>query len=150
MFNPSLIGAVALAAIVTAGAADAQTVDPAKYPEFAGQWVRNTGTQWDPTKPHGIKQQAPLIPEYQALFEANLADLAKGGEGYNPQLRCFPGGMPRMMIAYDPLQLILTPQITYIWVHQNGRVSPNLHGRTRLAGQSQAGLSGLFDRPMGG
>ena len=35
----------------------------------------------DPSKPFGHGQQAPLTAEYQAIFEANLADLAAGGEG---------------------------------------------------------------------
>jgi redox-sensitive bicupin YhaK (pirin superfamily) len=32
--------------------------------------------QFDPHKPAGRAQQAPLTPEYQAIFEANMADQA--------------------------------------------------------------------------
>jgi len=120
MLYQSLIGAIVLATALSATVANAQTVDQTKYPELAGQWVRNVGAQWDPTMPRGIGQQAPFIPEYQAILEANIAQLATGGEGFNPQIKCLPGGMPRMMIAYDPIQVILTPDITYIWVHQMG------------------------------
>ncbi len=120
MLDRSSIATIALAVLLTALTASAQPVDETKYPELAGQWVRNVGAQWDPSKPRGIRQQPPLIPEYQAIFEANLAELAAGGETYNPQLKCIPGGMPRMMIAYDPIQVIITPEITYIWVHQMG------------------------------
>jgi hypothetical protein len=34
-----------------------------------------------PTLPWGAGQQAPLTPEYRAIFEASLADQAKRGEG---------------------------------------------------------------------
>jgi hypothetical protein len=115
-----LIGALALAAAFSAPAARGQPVDQAKYPAFDGQWVRNIGAQWDTSRPRGPKQQAPLTAEYQAIFEANWAQLFSGGETYNPQIKCIPGGMPRMMIAYEPIQVILTPETTYIWVEQMG------------------------------
>ena len=117
------IGALALAACLCWSSAGARAFDDNKYPDLSGgQWLRtDVGTpRYDPSKPAGRGQQAPLIPEYQAIFEANLAELAAGGETYNPQLKCIPGGMPRMMIAYDPIQVIITPEITYIWVHQMG------------------------------
>jgi hypothetical protein len=47
-------------------------------------------------------QQAPLTAEYQAKFEANLADQASGGQGTAETFVCLPNGMPRMMTAYDP------------------------------------------------
>jgi hypothetical protein len=34
----------------------AQLLDPARYPEFAGQGIRNVGAQSDPIKPCGIGQ----------------------------------------------------------------------------------------------
>src|SRR5206468_2578713 len=39
---------------------------------------------------------------------------ASGSQDYNPQARCLPGGMPRMMIAYEPMEIIVTPEITYV------------------------------------
>jgi hypothetical protein len=116
--NP--VGAVAVVAALSVAAANAQSVDATKYPDFAGQWVRNVGAQWDPGKPRALGQQAPFTPEYQAILEANVAQLAAGSERFNPQIKCLPGGMPRMMLAYDPIQVILTPDVTYIWVHQMG------------------------------
>ena len=76
--------------------------------------MRPGAAQWDPTKPAGLRQQAPLTPEYQAVFEANLATTASGGQEYNPQVNCLPAGMPRVMIAYDALEFIITPEITYM------------------------------------
>jgi hypothetical protein len=114
------INAIVLAVSLTSPTQSAQAVDGTKHSEFAGQWVRTVGAQWDPSKPRGIGQQAPLIPDYQAIFEASLAEQKSGGDTYNPQARCIPGGMPRMMIAYEPIQLIVTPEITYVWVEQMG------------------------------
>jgi len=104
-----------LAAMLSVGIAGARAGDTAKYPELNGQWSRGTpGAQWDPSKPGGLRQQAPLTPEYQAIFEANLKALASGSEGYNAHSRCFPAGMPRMMLAYEPVDVIVTPETTYI------------------------------------
>jgi hypothetical protein len=93
----------------------ARAADNTKYPDLNGQWSRGTpGAAWDPTKPGGLRQQAPLTAEYQAIFEANLKSTASGGEDYNLHSRCYPAGMPRMMLAYEPLDIILTPETTYI------------------------------------
>jgi hypothetical protein len=116
----SAIGATALLVLFAAETADGQGVDKRRYPALDGQWVRNIGAQWDASQPRGPKQQTPLNAEYQAIFEANWAELFTGGEIYNPQIKCVPGGMPRMMIAYEPIEVILTPAITYIWVEQMG------------------------------
>jgi hypothetical protein len=108
-------GAMALAATLSIGISGARADDTAKYPELNGQWSRGTpGAQWDPSKPGGLRQQAPLTAEYQAIFEANLKALASGNEGYNSHSRCFPAGMPRMMLAYEPVDVIVTPETTYI------------------------------------
>jgi len=105
-----------IAALVTAAASiteRASAHDEQKYPALAGQWVRaHQRSQWDPSKPRGLAQQAPLTPEYQAIFEANLAALRT--TTVDPQLRCLPSGVPRMMIAYEPLEFILTKDTVYI------------------------------------
>jgi hypothetical protein len=107
--------AIVLAASLGMTTAGAQAVDDASYPRFNAQWSRATGgAQWDPTKRAGLAQQPPLTPEYQAIFEANIAALAAGSEGYNAQAFCVPSGMPRMMIAYEPMEIIVTPEITYV------------------------------------
>src|SRR5215472_4515304 len=114
------IAALTLIAALCACVRAAPAWEDAKYPDFRGQWVRNIGAQWDTSKPRGLTQQAPYTAEYQAIFEANLAELNSGGEGYNPQFNCIPGGMPRVMIVYDPMEVIITPLITYLWVQQMG------------------------------
>ena len=95
----------------------ARALDGAAYPDWRGQWVRidgGHGPQFDPSKPPGRGQQVPLNAEYRAIFEANLANLATGNQPYNPQLGCLPPGMPRTMILYEPMEAIVTPEITYM------------------------------------
>jgi hypothetical protein len=108
------LGAWVLAAAGLAVAAAGARADDTNYPDIAGTWMRPGAAQWDPTKPAGLRQQAPLTAEYQAVFEGNLRATAAGGQEYNPQVNCMPAGMPRLMIAYDQLEFIITPEITYI------------------------------------
>ena len=108
-----IVLAAALCTVISA----AQAFDDAKYPDLRGQWIRLSPPGqpgFDPSKPRGRGQEAPLTPEYQAVFEANLADLAAGGEGLWPGYTCRPPGMPAMMTAYEPLEIIVQPDITYI------------------------------------
>jgi hypothetical protein len=111
------IGTIALAAALTLPVVCAQAFDETKYPSWKGQWLRVGGGQgapWDPSKPGGLAQQAPLTPEYQAIYEANLKDQAAGGQGTDPSFRCIPVGMPRVMIAVQPMEIVITPEATYI------------------------------------
>jgi hypothetical protein len=94
--------------------AGAQAQDMSKYPDWSGQWLRIGGIQWDPGKPLGRGQQPPLTPEYQAIFDASLADQSRGGQGNNARFTCIPHGMPRTMTATFPFEIIITPKITYI------------------------------------
>jgi hypothetical protein len=109
-----LLGAIMIAAGLATAGGGARALDEATYPDIRGTWMRPGAAQWDPTKPAGLRQQAPLTPEYQAVFEGNLKTTASGGQEYNPQVNCIPAGMPRVMIAYDQLELIITSDVTYI------------------------------------
>jgi hypothetical protein len=98
------------------GAIDANAQVQASYPDWSGQWTRGPGmgVGWDPTKPPGLGQQAPLTPEYRHIFEASLADKALGGLGGDPTGLCLPHGMPRMMIGIYPIEFVVTPKVTYV------------------------------------
>jgi hypothetical protein len=86
-----------------------------KYPDWRGQWQRASGVQWDPTKPPARGQQVPLTAEYQVIYDKALKEQQTvGGQDYNPQIRCIPSGMPRAMIAYEPLEILVTPEVTYV------------------------------------
>ncbi len=109
------IGTLALAAFLAIGAAPAHA--DATYPDWNGQWRNPTagrgGNPWDPTKPMGLRQEAPLTPEYQAVFEASLRDQAKGGQGNSLGASCVLPGMPKVMNFSDPMEIIIRPKLTY-------------------------------------
>jgi len=115
MLYRSLIGAAALASFC---ATSAGAFDETKYPDWKGAWVRVgvpgvTGQPgYDPTKKGGVDQAAPLTPEYQAIFAANIKDQEAGGQGTDPTYTCLSPGMPRVMTTFDPIEILVTPQLT--------------------------------------
>jgi hypothetical protein len=109
-----LFSVVVLTSSLLALAGGARAWDDAKYPDWKGQWERIGGGQYDPAKRGGRAQQPPLVPEYQKIWEANLAEEASGGQNYNPMAHCVPTGMPRMMTVYQPMEIIITPDVTYV------------------------------------
>src|SRR5262245_17635266 len=108
------IGALALAVTLGLANEEASAFDDARYPDWKGQWVRIGPGVFDPTKPNGRGQAPPLTAEYRAVWEANLAAVETGAQNYNPQARCMPGGMPRIMVAFEPMEIIVRPDTTYI------------------------------------
>ena len=74
------IGAMLLASVLGAAMDNAQAFDESKYPDWKGQWLRtDTGApRYDPSKPSGRGQKAPLKPEFAAVLEESLAEQAKG------------------------------------------------------------------------
>jgi hypothetical protein len=117
------MGVLALAlGIGLAGAisdARSQTMDLGKYPDIAGGWGRSEVYQW------ARGEKPPLTPEYQAVLESNLADRATGGQGFDAMYRCFPPGMPRQMHLYSPMEIVITPKITYLLIdhiHDDRRI----------------------------
>jgi hypothetical protein len=123
MTSPRSIGAIAAAVLcMSAACGHAGAQDVPKYPDWSGQWktaVKPTsqlafGFNWDPDKGPGPAQQAPLTPEYQARYEANLADQAAGGQGDERHSYCIPLGMPRLMTVVYPMEIVITPKTTYV------------------------------------
>jgi hypothetical protein len=117
------IGAMLIAAALLAAASGAQAFDDAKYPDFKGQWNRYVvpgvagQPSFDQAKPWGKGQQAPLTPEYQAVLDESIADQQRGGLGNNVEhSMCVAAGMPFMMIAFRPLEFVVTPGTTYILI----------------------------------
>jgi hypothetical protein len=110
----SSICAVALAVVLATPSA-AQVVDFGKYPDFKGQWAR-TG---NPNNWRALAGPAPLTPEYQKVFADIQADLKAGGAGNWPSTFCIPAGMPAMMSFYDPAEIIVMPETTYILISHN-------------------------------
>jgi hypothetical protein len=117
------IGAAALTAALLIAAPGAQAFDDAKYPNLKGQWNRIGSPRWDQQDRYG--ERAPLIPEYQAIHAANLADQRAGGQGTDPTYTCLAPGMPRAMVAYEAMEVVVTPDTTYILIdhiHDSRRI----------------------------
>ena len=115
------------ASVLLATIAGASAFDQTKYPDLHGLWRRgpNTGPAveargranvFDPSKGWGPAQLPPLTPEYQARFEANLADQSAGGQGIGETFACVSPGMPRVTNAYGQSEFVITPGTTHILV----------------------------------
>jgi hypothetical protein len=100
---------LALVAALLLPAAPALAFDQSKYPDLKGQWLRVGSPRWDDA-------HAPLTPEYQAIYQANLKDMAAGGQGIDPTYTCISPGMPRIMNVYDPMEVVVTPATTHILI----------------------------------
>jgi hypothetical protein len=128
MLYRSSIATIALAVALSMAQSAARAADESKYPDLNGRWVRVGGPNW--VQPADLPQFHPvydprsylpppsglLTPEYQAIYDANRADQAAGGVGDVPSTFCIPQGMPMMMDLYDPMEIIVTPAITYILI----------------------------------
>ena len=119
-----------VAFVATAGAAAAQD---SKYPDLRGQWlgvlrgVPNLPGQpsFDPNKPWGKGQNAPLTAEYEKVLEANLRSQEEGGFGEWRGSYCYGFGMPLIAYGFQPMEIIVTPETTYLqvnWVEHVRRV----------------------------
>jgi hypothetical protein len=130
MFYRDAFGMISLAAGLCMTACSAWAFDDGKYPDLSGQWIGvrppQTGPapegfargqpSFDPTKRWGSTQDAPLTPEYRVIFEANIADQRAGGQGTNATSTCLAPGMPMVMNAHSPMEIIVLPETTYILV----------------------------------
>ncbi len=119
MHNRERVAAIAIVALaLSVGGARAED---AKYPDWTGQWLRfavkiPTQPSHDQTKPWGLGQEAPLTPEYEAVLRESIADQANGGLGNFPTTLGRPAGMPHMMMAFQPLEFVVTPEVTYVMI----------------------------------
>jgi hypothetical protein len=126
----SSIGTAAVVATLVMTSMAAQAFEDAKYPDLSGQWVAvRLGVRgqpaFDPTKPWGLGQQAPLTPEYQKVLEESIREQAQGTQGnWLSGVSCLPTGMPTMMTLYRPMEIVVLPETTYIRIdhtHQSHR-----------------------------
>jgi hypothetical protein len=116
MLNRTTIAAVMVAAALSLTAAAAQ--DDPRYPDWSGQWRKAPDggpPRYDPSKPDGAGQQAPLKEEFRRVHEASMADQALGGQGlYIMSAKCIPMGMPFQMSIVFPFEFVITPKTTFI------------------------------------
>jgi hypothetical protein len=116
MLNRTAIAAAVVAVALSLTAAGAQ--DDPRYPDWSGQWRKAPDggpPRYDPSKPDGAGQQAPLKDEYRRIHEASMADQAQGGPGlYVMSVKCIPMGMPFQMSIVFPFEFVITPKTTYV------------------------------------
>ena len=109
--------ALGTAAVLGAAVAAAQPVfDPAKYPDWKGQWLRTgRGARQcvDPPSRSGSASGA-ADGEIPGDLRGRRQDEADGGQGIDPTYLCVPSGMPSGMIAVLPMEIIVTPETTYV------------------------------------
>ena len=98
--------------------AGAQAHDESKYPDWSGQWIKAPDggpPRYDPSKPDGRGQQAPLKEQYRLVHEASMADQAAGGQGlYISSVKCIPMGMPFQMSIVFPFEFVVTEKTTFV------------------------------------
>jgi hypothetical protein len=143
MLHQSRIAAVALAAALATTVTSARAWDDTRYPDLKGQWVRGYPglSRFDPAKPIGPRQEAPLTAEYQAIYQANLVEQAAGGQGIDPTYRCLPPGMPRIMHVYSPMEIVVTPETTYILIE-------HIHDSRRIYTDGRDWPASMYDDPQ--
>jgi hypothetical protein len=107
-----------MAAALMAAPAVAQVVDFGKYPDLKGAWDR-TGP---PNNWRQLSGPPPLTPEYQKIYDASIAEQKEGRPGNWPSTFCLPEGMPAMMNLYNPMEIVVTPDTTYILMSHNNDV----------------------------
>ena len=115
MYYRILIGVIAIAGTLSLSPATAEwPPDLSKYPDWSDQWYRvGPIGQYNSATPRN-NQGAPLNAQYQKIFEDGLADEKLGGQGNDPTYTCLPDGMPRVMNAIFPMELIVMPKMTYV------------------------------------
>jgi hypothetical protein len=137
MNSRDMFPALALIGVLLASSMSAQAEDK-KYPNWKGEWepifARMPGQQlrFDPSKPFAKGQEAPLTEEYKKIYEDNLAEIARGGQGlFLYHASCLPSGMPSMM-STGRHEWIITPETTYFHreddmrrIFTDGRPWPN-------------------------
>jgi len=116
------IATLTLAAGLSLLAGAAQAFDESKYPDWKGKWQRPVGERPVWVKP---PDKAPLTAEYQAIFDWDVADQKAGGHGTEPSWMCLPPGMPRAMNVFEPMEIVITPKVTFVLIshiHDNRRI----------------------------
>jgi hypothetical protein len=119
MWHRPPLFALALTAALSAAMPSARAHDESKYPNWKGPWLPvvpplpGQQVRFDPSKPFGKGQEAPLTNEYKKVHDDSMADQAEGGLGNYPTATCHPGGMPRMM-TYNTQEYVITAETTYI------------------------------------
>lgn len=92
-----------------------------QYPDWSGQWTRIGSLNWEP-EGYAVAGPPPLTEEYQAIRESYVAQREQGILAGDPPATCLPPGMPRVMKMSFPMEIIITPDITYIYADWDSQI----------------------------
>lgn len=102
------------------------TINNVTRPNLNGMWIRNGSFLFDPAVRDPLKMNPPYKPEWMKEFDEHRHRVATTGVNtMDPTAGCLPPGMPRMMSAVYPMEILMTPdQVTIIteWMGQIRRV----------------------------
>jgi hypothetical protein len=102
----NLVGATAFASALLTMIGGVAASEEAKYPDLKGYWRTTNrgllaggagGWRWDESRPPStatdLGQDPPLTPEYRAIYQADIADIERGGQGIDPTYKCVSPGL---------------------------------------------------------
>lgn len=136
MNKSAVLGLVLLGAMASAGvqAADEKVpmaaaridVNGKSLANLNGMWFRTGSFLFDGSVRDPLKMNPPYKPDWMKEFDEHRNRVAETGVNtLDPTAGCLPPGMPRMMSAVYPMEVLMTPnQITIIteWMGQIRRV----------------------------
>ena len=146
----SPIGSIALAAAMICAATSAQAFDEIEVSRLGRPMAQA------PRRRQSMGYEQAAAPGASAadagvsgIYEANLKDQAAGGQGTDPTYTCIPDGMPRAMNVIFPMEIVITPKITYIMIEYLSMLRRIYTDGRDWPEDVEPSLHGLFDRQMG-
>jgi len=86
----------------------------AKHPNLNGIWSGTQGIIWDTAAKPEEPDSPPYTPEYAERYRSALTAAANGNPKADPPARCLSPGIPRIMAAPFPFELVQTASTVYI------------------------------------
>ena len=116
-----IASALGVVIAVTGTAVAQRQSDAASYPDWSGQWHRIGSLNWPP---EGYERAGPppLTDEYMAVWERYTELQGEGIPAGDPPATCLPPGMPRVMKMSFPMEIIVTPETTYIYAEWSSQL----------------------------
>jgi hypothetical protein len=92
----------------------AESFQVAAREHLGGIWVPDQGVLWDTSVKSGERPRAPLTPAYAARYQEAIDAAARGKPKADRTTSCLPPGVPRIMAAPFPFEIVLSAQTLYI------------------------------------
>jgi hypothetical protein len=87
-------------------------------PDLTGVWSIVTRAETLKTQDGKLP---PLLPQAKAVYEAHVAQAARGDRSFDGTTRCLPPGLPRLMLVHRPFEILQRPQAIY-FIHELNRL----------------------------